>query len=144
LPLKRAIILTKGNMEWYHQSATQKFGPMTLETLSQAVRDGHVRKEDVVWHEGMSDWAPAGMVPELLPHFSQVRASVDLNTTAMRAIMPVHTSIWAILAGYYPVNGIVVEGNRVSNASLPAGNGTSVAIQIGSGVSAALDCLVVN
>ena len=41
------------------------FGPYELEQITQMVQKGTFTKENLVWKEGMSQWEPAGDVPDL-------------------------------------------------------------------------------
>jgi hypothetical protein len=52
-------------MEWYVARDGETFGPFTSERMSAGVRDGELRREDLVWCVGMADWQPAGDVPGL-------------------------------------------------------------------------------
>jgi hypothetical protein len=52
-------------MEWYVARDGETFGPFTAERMSAGVRDGELRREDLVWCVGMADWQPAGDVPGL-------------------------------------------------------------------------------
>ncbi len=53
--------------QWYYgQNGVQK-GPVSLEVIQQLLRGGHVKREDLVWKEGMANWAPASGVAELFP-----------------------------------------------------------------------------
>ncbi len=51
--------------EWYYASGGQQLGPVNTEELRAALRDGNVKPSDLVWKEGMPDWAPAATVSVL-------------------------------------------------------------------------------
>lgn len=53
--------------QWYYgQNGVQK-GPVSLEMMQQLIRGGHVKRDDLVWKEGMANWAPASAIAELFP-----------------------------------------------------------------------------
>jgi uncharacterized RDD family membrane protein YckC len=54
-----------GNDNWFYAKAGQQLGPVSLRYLSDLARCGQIEPTDLVWSEGMSDWAPASTVSEL-------------------------------------------------------------------------------
>ena len=52
-------------MDWFYAKNNQQNGPVTIEALVSMLQQGHVQPSDLVWREGMGNWQPAGMVPEL-------------------------------------------------------------------------------
>jgi len=51
--------------QWHVTRNGQQFGPMSLEDLRQQIASGAVTGSDLVWAEGMNEWAQAAAVPEL-------------------------------------------------------------------------------
>lgn len=47
---------------WYYGRGSTLMGPVSRETLEELARMGQLRPSDVVWTEGMADWAPASTV----------------------------------------------------------------------------------
>ena len=45
--------------------AGQASGPFSPAQLAQAVRDGRIGPQTLVWTAGMAQWAAAGQVPEI-------------------------------------------------------------------------------
>ncbi len=45
-------------------------GPFDAHTLAQLVRKGTLTRETLVWKQGMSQWTPAGQVPDLATSFA--------------------------------------------------------------------------
>lgn len=54
--------------QWHYASKGQRVGPIDEDMLRTHIQTGTVSLQDLVWTEGMTDWAPVGSVPE----FSQV------------------------------------------------------------------------
>lgn len=51
--------------EWYYATGGQQLGPVNTEELRSLLRDGNVKPSDLVWKDGMPDWAPAATVSVL-------------------------------------------------------------------------------
>lgn len=52
---------------WYYTQDMQECGPVSFSELQQLAVSGRLTPEDLVWSEGMPDWALASTIPELLP-----------------------------------------------------------------------------
>jgi len=52
-------------MQWYYSENGNQAGPISEEELRGKIVSGAVKPEDLVWHDGMSDWQPVGKTPEL-------------------------------------------------------------------------------
>jgi hypothetical protein len=50
---------------WFYAKAGNRMGPVTLEQLKAMIASGQVFPGDMVWRDGMAQWAPAGSMPEL-------------------------------------------------------------------------------
>lgn len=48
--------------EWYYTEFDQQHGPVTTADLKQLASSGRLKQSDLVWTDGMSDWAEAGLV----------------------------------------------------------------------------------
>ena len=53
--------------KWYFGQNGMQKGPVALEALQEMAQRGEVRTQDLVWHEGLSDWKEAGSVAEIFP-----------------------------------------------------------------------------
>lgn len=53
------------NAEWYYVGHYGQLGPLTLPQIEELVRDGVIERDTYVWRGGMSNWTPAGQMPEL-------------------------------------------------------------------------------
>lgn len=47
-------------------------GPFNGDQLTTMVTEGTLRRETLVWAQGMDDWRPAGQVSELADHLAAV------------------------------------------------------------------------
>src|SRR5437867_8784518 len=56
-------------MHWYYASEGTQLGPYQKQELEQLVLSGKITSETLVWHEGMQEWSPYGLVkvPDLPP-----------------------------------------------------------------------------
>jgi Interferon-induced transmembrane protein/GYF domain 2 len=50
---------------WYFGRDGRQEGPIADEQLRTMVSNGSLRREDLVWRDGMADWQPAGQIPGL-------------------------------------------------------------------------------
>jgi hypothetical protein len=50
---------------WHFLRGREAEGPVTFARLKNMAREGWLHRNDLVWHSGLSDWLPAGKVPEL-------------------------------------------------------------------------------
>jgi hypothetical protein len=53
--------------EWYLARDGQQYGPVTDAELSKIIELGHLKPTDLVWRQGMDDWAPAESTLDLRP-----------------------------------------------------------------------------
>lgn len=53
--------------EWYVAREGQRTGPYSFDALRRMATTGQLSAVDFVWSAGMSDWAAAGSIPDLLP-----------------------------------------------------------------------------
>lgn len=53
------------SQEWYVYQGEQQKGPYAWEELWELARSGALKPEDLVWVEGMDDWAPARQIAGL-------------------------------------------------------------------------------
>jgi TM2 domain-containing membrane protein YozV len=52
--------------DWYYSHDGERHGPVAVEQIKEMAAAGTLRRDDLVWQEGMADWTPAGRVPGLL------------------------------------------------------------------------------
>ena len=52
--------------QWYCIVDGEQYGPIDEATLRNWAQQGRVQLSDLVWSEGMADWAPASSVPGLV------------------------------------------------------------------------------
>lgn len=50
---------------WYYAKDSQQNGPVSTDEIVRLLATGTIGAKDLVWHEGMTDWKPAGEVAEL-------------------------------------------------------------------------------
>src|SRR5262245_48230408 len=52
---------------WYYAQNGQQYGPVSGSQLQQLAAAGNIQPADLVWQEGMANWAPAGSITNLIP-----------------------------------------------------------------------------
>jgi hypothetical protein len=61
--------------EWFYAKDGQQAGPVTAAQLKQMAATGQVGPNDLVWKQGMAQWAPASQVKGLLGGLSEQRTT---------------------------------------------------------------------
>jgi len=51
---------------WYYTAGGQQNGPVSADDLRNLLTSGHVSGQDLAWKEGMAQWTPISLLPELL------------------------------------------------------------------------------
>jgi cytolysin-activating lysine-acyltransferase len=69
--------------EWYVLRDGEKYGPFTSDRMNAGVRDGELKRQDLVWCEGMPDWQPAGDVLQPLSPIKDAGPARE-GSTALR------------------------------------------------------------
>lgn len=122
---------------WFVAQQGTPHGPTTLDLLSQHAVAGLLRRDSLVWRAGMTQWARADSVPELVAVFATLppdapaagtppiqpgpvmaapRASPQ-DDLAMRMILPVGRCPWAIAAGYLGLLSVLLVPAPLALAS---------------------------
>lgn len=68
------------NDQWYYGQNGQQKGPFSLDVMKQLASGGQIRREDLVWKDGMPDWVPAGGVADLFPPVAGSAGTADTYT----------------------------------------------------------------
>jgi len=110
-------------MSWYYTSAGVQLGPIPDETLRSLVASGRLLPSDLVWKEGMPGWQTVASLPGLLsaapggpPPVPQPYAMAPPlppriapagDDPALRWVLPVGRSGWAIASGYLGIFSVL-------------------------------------
>ena len=92
---------------WRVASAGRVVGDVPEPQLVNSVASGLVRPDDYVWREGMAAFAPIASIYPFAPYFAPACASMA-DDAAMRWVLPVGRSPWAIAAGYLGLFSILL------------------------------------
>lgn len=69
-------------MNWYYAHDGQEQGPVSEEELSRLARTGVIGASNLVWREGLADWAPlSSAAPQLLPPSPSAPPTVPVTIT---------------------------------------------------------------
>ncbi len=63
--------------QWYCFIGGQQYGPVSEDDLRAWIRQGRIKPADLVWTDGMSEWAAAGSVPGLFGGGGSVPVQAD-------------------------------------------------------------------
>ena len=103
-------------MTWYCRRSDRQAGPFSWERLVDAAAKGKLSPHDLVWSQGMKHWQAASTVPGLFSPEAvaaagpppQAAVSTLGEDPAMRWLLPVGRSGWAIAAGYLGLFSLLV------------------------------------
>ncbi len=60
--------------EWYYAKNGQQMGPVSTDVITRLAASGQVQPSDLVWRDGMPNWAPARTVRAIFPEPPPVAA----------------------------------------------------------------------
>src|SRR5690349_7316193 len=81
---------------WYYARGSQQFGPVIIDQLKGLISAGQVQMADLVWTDGMPQWAPAHTVAELAEHAAPLATPVSANPAGANMVgaVPVASPAW--------------------------------------------------
>jgi len=102
-------------MKTYIVKDGQQTGPFEDAEIQAKLTAGACTYEDLAWREGMTDWQPLRVLlsqtilPPPLPSSVPPIAATEMgDNAAMRILLPVGRSGWAIVAGYLGLFAMLV------------------------------------
>jgi hypothetical protein len=93
-------------MQYHYRRGEQQFGPISFDEIVAVARSGAIDPNDLVWAEGWNTWRIAQAVPGLLP--PALPAKSIAGDPAMRMLLPIGRSFWAIASGYLGLLSILL------------------------------------
>ena len=82
--------------DWYYLAGGAQQGPVDDEALARLAREGTLKRESLVWTDGMPDWRPAAEArSELFPAAPPPRTGAAAHPAAAGA--PAGGDVWARL-----------------------------------------------
>ncbi|MCE5303355.1 MAG: DUF4339 domain-containing protein [Planctomycetaceae bacterium] len=102
-------------VEWYFAQGTKQIGPVSAAELKRLAASGELRPQDLVWREGLTEWAPArsvrGLFDEGSPTADQSPSLpvVDLSQAVVappRSLRHPMDSLLGILRAAWPIERI--------------------------------------
>jgi hypothetical protein len=69
--------------EWYYAQNDEQLGPVTGAALKEMAVQGRLRRDDLIWREGMPRWAPAHKVRGLFPEESGARSDTPATKPSL-------------------------------------------------------------
>ena len=65
-------------IEWYYARGNKQMGPVTAVELKRLAGVGELHPDDLVWREGLTEWAPARSVRGLFEDETKLPAAEEL------------------------------------------------------------------
>jgi hypothetical protein len=72
------------NADWFYSDGDKRMGPVTDDELRRMADAGTLGPNDLVWRDGMADWAEARSVGILFPYAQPVKAEADERPSRRR------------------------------------------------------------
>jgi hypothetical protein len=111
---------------FYHSQGSQH-GPVSWDAIAAAAASGRLQPGDLVWHDGLANWQPAGTIPGLFPQsspypgghpvpppptapYSGPATRRPADDPALKWIVPIGRSGWAIASGYFGLFSLIAIG----------------------------------
>ncbi len=98
-------------MDWHVLVNNAPVGPLTEPDAMGWVRSGRLRPWDLVWSPGMPGWLPAHQTQPFAAVFAGATSAPARSMgddPALRWVLPVGRSGWAIAAGYLGLFAVLV------------------------------------
>ena len=120
------MLRSMSESQWHTGRNGTQQGPFTFLQLTQMAATGGLAPADLVWQPGMPRWTPAGSIPGIFvtpvmaapapaasigyyaPPPAGYRAPGVGDDPAMRMLLPVGRSGWAIAAGYLGLFSFII------------------------------------
>ena len=103
-----------GDAIWYLLVDGETSGPATLKDLVEEIRSEDLDDRDLLWREGMEEWAPLPEVPEVIGALMAQGIPGPMppenpdHDPSLRAILPVGRTGLSIAAGYLGVVSLIL------------------------------------
>jgi len=79
-------------IQWFYARGGEQMGPVSPAGLRQIAQAGEIAAGDLVWREGMAEWAPAGTVKGLFPETKDKVPATGAPAASAPALTPAATS----------------------------------------------------
>jgi hypothetical protein len=85
--------------KWFYSQNGQQAGPVSFQRLKSLAEAGTIHRNDLIWHEGLTDWILAEDQPGIFsnPHRSKSKARISSPGTGSRPSIQAQTVVWDIL-----------------------------------------------
>jgi hypothetical protein len=74
-------------LEWYYAKDDRQLGPVTMVSLRQLIASGSLRPTDLVWRDGMANWAQVRTIGELFSAASAMTPRTPGNEPVLDAVL---------------------------------------------------------
>jgi TM2 domain-containing membrane protein YozV len=101
--------------KWHVDIRGRRYGPVGQDVLRQWAIEGRVQPTDLVWSEGMVDWAPASAVPSL---FDALPPPIPPQVAPRPAKSKIAAGLLGILVGSFGVHNFYLGHNDKAVAQL--------------------------
>ena len=101
-------------IQWFYARGGEQMGPVSPAGLRQIAQAGAIAAGDLVWREGMAEWAPAGSVKGLFPDAAKVKDAGPREASTPMPATPSKTP-----AADFPLAADVAKASATPPAMTP-------------------------
>jgi len=86
--------------DWYYTIGPKRAGPVGEETIRRLIESGHISRDDYLFHEQMTDWEKAGLIPIFADSFATLPLGSETKPLGPEQVfVPAHPwrRLWARL-----------------------------------------------
>ena len=114
-------------IEWYYARGNKQTGPVTAVELKRLATVGELHPDDLVWREGLTEWAPARTVRGLFKDEAKPGTAEEISSQPVVPLAKSHgiwasPMYWATRPG--GANSLAYSRNRADQSASPIENTT--------------------
>lgn len=110
--------------EWYYANGNEQAGPVSEDRLKQLFSSGQLQLSNLIWKEGMADWAAASTLPAFRPSTPpNLPRTAATTQVKLRVFCPGESGIEKGMSTYFGLFGLMkymqkvyVDGRLVGEA----------------------------
>jgi hypothetical protein len=111
--------------EWYYARNNQRLGPVSMDQLKQLASTGGLSPTDLVWKDGMPNWAAASTIAGLFPAPAAAARPAAVASPAAPAAVAPAPAVSAAPAAVAPAPGVSPDDFAVAPTAPRGPAGTS-------------------
>lgn len=100
--------------DWYYANGNEQAGPVSEDRLKQLFSSGQLQRSNLVWKEGMANWAAASTIPALSPSTPPtLPGSIGTTQVNLRVFCSGESGIEKGMSTYFGLFGLMKYMHKV-------------------------------